>query len=160
MLVKQTKKILLFCAVFSIFFTADAQSIPCGNAGTQSEMNECAASEAKKADKRLNVTYRELLSKIKEDKVATDKIVSAQRAWIAFRDAELAAMWPTASGENPNLKYGSVHPFCYSLAYTEMTEKRTSELRDRITQHPEGDVCSTDLAKCTMRSPSRNSLGQ
>jgi uncharacterized protein YecT (DUF1311 family) len=123
-------------------------------------MNQCAAKKAKKADNRLDATYRELLSKIKEDKVATDRIVAAERAWIAFRNAELAAMWPTASGENPNLKYGSVHPFCYLLAYTEMTAKRTSELRDRMTQHPEGDVCSTDLAKCAVRSASRNSSGQ
>jgi uncharacterized protein YecT (DUF1311 family) len=39
------------------------------------------------------------------------KVVAAEKAWIAFRDAELAAEWPVPEGENPNALYGSVHPF-------------------------------------------------
>jgi len=125
---------------------AQSKSRPCGESGTQAEMNQCAAMEAKAADRHLNEVYRAMLSKLKSNKIATQKLIAAQRAWIAFRDADLGAMWPIESGENPNQLYGSVHPFCYYLALTEITEQRTKELQQRSV-HLEGDVCDTE-AKC------------
>jgi uncharacterized protein YecT (DUF1311 family) len=86
---------------------------PCGDYGTQSEMNDCAAREAHEADEALNATYKQLLVRLRDDKTATARVVAAEKAWVIFRDAELAADWPVADGENPNLLYGSVHPFCY-----------------------------------------------
>lgn len=85
----------------------------CGSLHTQSEMNDCAAREAHKADDALNSAHQEVLGRLKSDKTATARMVAAEKAWIAFRDAELAADWPVADGANPNLSYGSVHPFCY-----------------------------------------------
>jgi uncharacterized protein YecT (DUF1311 family) len=52
----------------------------CGNLHTQSEMNECAATEAKKADAALNATYRELLSKVRDNRTATEKVVAAEKS--------------------------------------------------------------------------------
>ena len=40
----------------------------CGSLNTQSEMNDCAAREAHKADDALNSTYQEVLGKLKSDK--------------------------------------------------------------------------------------------
>jgi uncharacterized protein YecT (DUF1311 family) len=118
----------------------------CGDPKTQSEMNDCAAQEAKRADMVLNATYRELLSKIRENKTATAKLVSAEKAWIVFRDAQLAAEWPVADGENPSVVYGSVHPGCYFNALAAMTLERVKALKE-LMQKTEGDDCSSGLAR-------------
>lgn len=118
----------------------------CGNLHTQSAMNDCAATEAKKADAALNAAYGELLSKVKENKTATEKISVAEKAWIVFRDAELAAEWPVGEGENPNALYGSVHPLCYYSELATMTWERVRALKD-LMRNEEGDVCSSGLAQ-------------
>jgi len=118
----------------------------CGDLNTQSDMNDCAATVAKKADEALNATYAELLNKVKENKTATEKVVAAEKAWIVFRDAELAAEWPVAEGENPNILYGSVHPFCYYNEFATMTRERAETLKE-LMQSEEGDVCSSGLAQ-------------
>lgn len=125
----------------------------CGNLHTQAEMNDCAATEAKKADDALNVAYRKLLSKVKQNKTATEKLIAAEKAWVAFRDAELAAEWPVAEGENPNLLYGSVHPLCYYNELATMTWQRVKTLRD-LMRNEEGDVCSSGLAQQDQRTDS------
>ena len=116
----------------------------CGDYATQSEMNDCAAQESRKADEALNATYQELISKIKSDSTATVKLIAAEKAWIAFRDAELAAEWPVPDGENPSLLYGSVHPFCYFNELTAMTLERQKTLK-AFMRREEGDVCSSGL---------------
>lgn len=119
---------------------------PCGDYGTQSEMNQCAAEEAKSADDALNRTYREFLAKLKGDETATTRAIAAEKAWIAFRDAELASDWPVANGENPNIQYGSVHPFCYYNELAALTWDRIRVLRGRMKREEEGDVCSIQVA--------------
>ena len=118
----------------------------CGNLSTQVEMNDCAAAEAHKADVALNVAYRELLGKVKENKTATERVVAAEKAWVVFRDAELAAEWPVGKGENPNLLYGSVHPLCYYNELARMTWERVKTLKD-LMSYQDGDVCSSGLAQ-------------
>ena len=143
----------LILAVIGVFGTlgsihAQSERTPvevCGDLHTQAEMNDCAAAEAKRADAALNATYRELLSKVKKNKTATQKVVAAEKAWIVFRDAELAAEWPVAEGENPNFLYGSVHPLCYSNELATMTWERVKTLRN-LMRNEEGDVCASGLA--------------
>jgi uncharacterized protein YecT (DUF1311 family) len=126
----------------------------CGKLHTQSEMNDCAATEAKKADTVLNATYRQLLSKVKENKTATEKVVAAEKAWIVFRDAELAAEWPVPDGDNPNALYGSVHPLCYYNEFAAMTWERVKALK-KLVRNEEGDVCSSGLAQSGESDASR-----
>jgi uncharacterized protein YecT (DUF1311 family) len=131
----------------------------CGNLHTQSEMNDCAARKAHRADDALTSTYQEVLGKLKSDKTATARMVAAERAWIAFRDAELAADWPAADGANPNLLYGSVHPFCYYNERTVLTLERLKTLSDRMKHEEEGDVCSIAIASTQSRHTSRPTCG-
>ena len=145
---------LAICAAFCLLGTvgliyAQGEKPPvekCGNLHTQAEMNDCAAAGAKKADAALNAAYRELLTKVRENKTATKKLAAAEKAWIVFRDAELAAEWPVAEGENPNLLYGSVHPLCYYNELATMTWGRVKALKNLMTKE-EGDVCSSGLAQ-------------
>lgn len=125
----------------------DAESIvqACGDLPTQSAMNACAAKAAAKADADLNTTYQQLLTRLKGNATATAGIVAAERAWLAFRDAELAAIWPVPHGETANLLYGSAHPFCYSIELATMTVERTKTLKE-LMRVEEGDICAPGLA--------------
>lgn len=91
----------------------------------QSEMNHCASEDARAADAELNHVYQDLLSKTKGDTNAAKKLRDAQRAWIAFRDAELLALYPA---EDKQREYGSIYPMCYAKMVTAMTKERTAQL--------------------------------
>lgn len=127
-------------------------SRPCGDYDTQSEMNQCAQDKATAADTKLNEAYAELLAKLKDDAFTRSKVVAAEKAWIAYRDADLAASWPLRPKEDPLLTYGSAHPLCYYTALAEITNQRTSVIQEWMTPR-EGDICSTQLARCGTPSP-------
>jgi len=109
---------------------------------TQGELNDCFCSQYKKADAELNRIYQELIAANGHDKVFVDKLKIAQRAWIAFRDAQLEATYPETG--DPQVKYGSVYPMCYCMAQQNLTEERTKHLR-RMLRSTEGDVCGWNV---------------
>lgn len=80
---------------------------------TQVEMSACAAAAAKAADTRLNAAYARLQ--------LTPELKSAERAWIAFRDAQCAYEASVYEG-------GSIQPMTYSLCLERVTKARTAEL--------------------------------
>lgn len=92
----------------------------------QSEMNRCADEDATWADAELNRVCQDLLSKTKGDANANKKLRDAQRAWIAFKEAELEALYPA---EDKQREYGSIYPMCYAKVATAMTKERTAQLR-------------------------------
>lgn len=100
----------------------------CNPEGTQMEMNQCAADDYAKADKELNQVWKALMTKEKDNKVYTDKLRAAQRAWIAFRDAEVAAMYACAE-DNPRFCWGSMYPLLYNTELATLTEARTATLK-------------------------------
>src|ERR1700691_3670786 len=63
-------------------------------ANTQADMNVCAGQEAERVDADLNKAYRQLLAKAGSDQNAVTKIKAAERAWVAYRDAYVEAMYP------------------------------------------------------------------
>jgi uncharacterized protein YecT (DUF1311 family) len=103
----------------------------------QSEMNHCADEDARSANVELNHVYQDLLSKTKGDANAEKKLREAQRAWIAFRDAQLGALYPA---EDKQREYGSIYPMCYAKVATAMTKERIVQLR-RMLQ--DMDPCET-----------------
>lgn len=68
-------------------------------------MVQCAAAELEVQDKALNAAYRDLVSDMNARQKAN--LVKAQRAWIAFRDADCQARydpdWGTLSTINANM---------------------------------------------------------
>lgn len=114
------------------FFAADAR------AQSQMEMNAAACDAAKKADVELNAVYNTILKNAKDDKEFIAKLKVAQRAWIAFRDAELEARYPA---RDKAMAYGSIFNLCYCNALADLTQKRTAELAPWRDGVPEGDVC-------------------
>ena len=115
-----------------------------GLSQTQASMNEKACDEYTKADGELNGIYQSVLRGHKDDALFLRKLRNAQRAWVAYRDAHLAAVYPAA---DPRSEYGSVFDMCRCTALTEVTKKRTEELRRWADGAQEGDICAGSTFK-------------
>lgn len=111
-------------------------------AQTQGEMGKDACDEYKKADIELNKLYRQILSEYKADALFVQKLRSAQRAWVAYRDAHLEALYPAT---NPQVEYGSVFLMCRCTALAEITRKRAEELRRWVDGVDEGEACAGSI---------------
>src|SRR5579863_4985949 len=77
----------------------------------QSEMNRCADLDARDADADLNRVYQDLLAKLKSNENATNKLRTAQHAWLAFREARLQELYPA---EDKQREYGSIYHMCHA----------------------------------------------
>lgn len=109
-----------------------------GFSQTQSEINQEASDNYKKADKELNVTYQKILKKYKSDTAFLKNLKIAQKIWITFRDAEMLTKFPNRDSGY----YGSIQPTCWSNYLQELTEERTLKLKIWLAASQEGAVCS------------------
>ena len=109
------------------------------NAQSQAAMTACASNTLGAADKELNQVYQQVLRKYAKDTVFVAKLKTAQKAWLAFRDAELEARYPAS---DKSLAYGSVYPMCANNELEAMTRQRTDALRAWLKGAEEGDVCA------------------
>ena len=108
---------------------------------TQLEMNETENKKFLKADKELNQVYQQILNEYKEDTAFVKNLKASQRIWIQFRDAEMKMMYPDSE---PGY-YGSIHPMCWSIYKTELTNERIKKLKKWIVGQEEGDSCSPSI---------------
>jgi uncharacterized protein YecT (DUF1311 family) len=104
-----------------------------------------------RADQKLNAVYREVLRSYADDPTFVKRLKAAQRAWLAFRDAELAALYPRA--QEPGY-YGSIYPACFATAKADLTKRRAEELRRWLDGVAEGDVCAGSVRTKPTRTPS------
>jgi len=107
-------------------------------AQTQLAMNECAGQELRAADAELNRIYKKLRETYAGDPVFLEKLKLAQRAWIALRDGELEAKFPSPNKSD----YGSIFPLCASQYLSGLTRKRIADLRVWLDGVQEGDACA------------------
>jgi uncharacterized protein YecT (DUF1311 family) len=101
-------------------------------AKTQAEMTACASQEAARADALLNNEYRKLLSKAAGQLEAVAKIKAAEKAWIAYRDAYMDAMYPA---KNKQAEYGSIYPMEANLLYAKLTQRQITALKELAEQY-------------------------
>lgn len=129
-------RLFLLCLLCAVGFAGAAQADEtCDrNDDSQTMMTLCANQDYAAMDARLNQAYKKLEKDSDADTMHLLK--TAQRAWIAFRDAECA--YAAADSEG-----GSIHPMLVSMCLTKVTEDRIEQLRvDNTCQ--EGDVgCTT-----------------
>ncbi|MEQ9969287.1 lysozyme inhibitor LprI family protein [Pectobacterium carotovorum] len=121
----------LAIGLFFVLPTAQTAALDCNNANTQLEMSQCAADEYKKVDGELNRLYQDVVKRvvIEEHKAL---LKSAQRKWIAYRDADCEFQtFPTTGG--------SVHGMVYSQCLTEKTAERVKEFKTML-RCEEGDL--------------------
>ena len=122
---------ILLLAIAPLLLAPLAQAYDC-NSSTQTDMTLCANALNKAADKELNTLYQQINQRLKDQPHSKKLLVSAQRAWLAFRDAECSF---AASG----VEGGSVYPMIYSGCLAELTEKRVAAFKNYL-DCQEGDL--------------------
>lgn len=103
-------------------------------------MNACASDEAARADAQLNDVYGVLLQKA-TDVTARRKIRVAERAWVAYRDAYVDAMYPK---ENKQANYGSIYPMEVALLRAKLTRIQIVALQDLSRQNGQQPASAGD----------------
>ncbi|WP_248914008.1 lysozyme inhibitor LprI family protein [Pseudomonas moorei] len=119
-------------ALTPLMFTTLAHAVGCDNAADQATMNQCAAQQHAAADKELNALYQQITTRLKANPDSKKLLVSAQRSWIAFRDAECKF---SASG----VEGGSVYPLVYGNCITALTKARVETFKTYL-KCQEGDL--------------------
>jgi uncharacterized protein YecT (DUF1311 family) len=98
--------------------------ISCNDAQTQSQMNVCASTSAANADKKLNLIYQQIQSRLNNFQ-QKKSLTETQRIWIKFRDAQCAFEKSFYSG-------GSIAPTIYYSCLSELTEQRNNQLQNML----------------------------
>ncbi|WP_420851180.1 lysozyme inhibitor LprI family protein [Rhizobium quercicola] len=112
---------------------AGPDDLDCSNAVTQSDMTACSQQDYETADVALNAAYRKTMARAQAmDKDladlgdgmvgAVEALKAAQRAWIAYRDAQCELAGFEARG-------GTMEPMLVAGCLAELTTKRTDELK-------------------------------
>ncbi|WP_095121029.1 lysozyme inhibitor LprI family protein [Pseudomonas sp. Irchel s3f10] len=123
----------LLLALTPFLFTPLAHAaVDCANASDQATMNQCAGRDFKAADKELNTVYQQITGRLKDNPDGKKLLVSAQRAWLGFRDAECKFSSSGVTG-------GSVYPWVYSSCLTGVTKVRVEALKQYL-KCEEGDM--------------------
>jgi uncharacterized protein YecT (DUF1311 family) len=106
-----------------------AQAKSCSQiATTQMDLDECAAKELKQAEARLAALLK---------KLGIDANSPEEKAWEAYRDAQLKAIYPPVADERA--EYGSVYPMCLVTLKRKLTESHIRDLK--MLTASEGDTC-------------------
>ncbi len=112
-----------------------APTLPPPRAGSAAQ----ADADFRAADAQMARVYHQVLDKYAADKEFIARFRASQRAWLAFRDAEVAATYP-ANDKLAN--YGSVYPLCVDQLKTTLTMHRIEQLNRWRDGTVEGDVCA------------------
>jgi uncharacterized protein YecT (DUF1311 family) len=112
-------------------WTAVQAQVSCNEAGTQQELTACAVEDFKQADRELNEVYSALIKESNHPAIVK-KLRAAQRAWIAFRDAEMEATFACDPAEAPC--WGSMLPMSMAAYKAKLTRERTARLRQLLEQ--------------------------
>lgn len=109
-------------------------------AKTQMEMNAYASEEAARADTELNDVYRKVLAQAGKQEEVVAKIKAAERAWIAYRDAYMEAMYPA---KDKQAEYGSIYPMEANLLRARLTRRQVAALKELLQQYSSEDHSGT-----------------
>lgn len=119
----------LTLALMCLPFATLAQDVDCDTAETQQDMNFCAEQDWQVADAALNDIYAIAMDVMTqsdaeyapEGKSEEDRLRTAQRAWVAYRDAacDSAGFAMRGGSAEPLLTYGCMR---------ELTDERTAML--------------------------------
>jgi uncharacterized protein YecT (DUF1311 family) len=109
-----------------------AQGVDCDAATDQATLNQCASEAYASVDAQLNDAYRQIERRLDGDDDLQDRLTRAQRAWIAFRDAECT--FATANSEG-----GSAYSMLQNTCLANLTNARLDDL-NALLACEEGDL--------------------
>ncbi|MBC7930076.1 MAG: DUF1311 domain-containing protein [Rubrivivax sp.] len=118
--------LLLVACLLPVVVASDSQQqkkLPCADAETQFEMNQCARKEHEAADAELNKVYSRLAAKLDEEQ--RGQLKAAELAWIKYRDMN-------CDFEGAFYKGGTMRPMVQAYCLARMTNDRTAELKQQI----------------------------
>jgi uncharacterized protein YecT (DUF1311 family) len=100
---------------------------------TQLDLNTAAGQSFLAADKELNERWKQVLAANAADPKFIARLKTAQKAWLAFRDAQVAALY----GDD----FFSARPMCEAGVKEQLTRERSAYLKSLL-EVVEGDVCA------------------
>ena len=107
--------ILTLLGAYALLLSLPAQ------AQSQQEMNAQARKDFKKADTELNTAYKKVIALLPDEK-SVELLRKAQRAWVAFRDAN-------AAFHADEMRGGSAVPLLFYGQQTQLTKSRLKHLQ-------------------------------
>lgn len=131
-------RIVFLLSLLPLLAATGVQADDCANASNQGTLNACAATQYKQTDAQLNTLYQQINGQLKDNPQGKKRLLSAQRAWLAFRDAECTF---AASG----VEGGSVYPMIHNQCLADLTQKRVETFKSYL-DCQEGDL------SCPVRS--------
>ena len=106
--------------------SAHAADDPCyEKAQTQAQLTACAADALKRQDQELNRLYKQMQGRLKGDDKARQLLTTAQRKWVAFRDAECSFTTLRSAG-------GSINAMEQNNCLADLTRNRATELQNHL----------------------------
>jgi uncharacterized protein YecT (DUF1311 family) len=118
-------------AIASLALCMPAWAVPpdikCNDGGTMLEMAACARDDFDAADRELNQVYRKLMSAGAKEPVFIASLRGAQKAWLAFRDAELESRF-ACENQDHRTCWGSMITLDWPAYKTQLTRERTRQL--------------------------------
>lgn len=109
-------------------------------AQSQNQINECAATALKEADKKLNILYQSMQRRLNDSGDKANALIEAQRKWVEFRNLECKFTTTRTVGS-------SIYPFQLNSCLAELTRTRIIEFENhlacsRTTNEQEGLQCA------------------
>jgi uncharacterized protein YecT (DUF1311 family) len=115
---------------FAAAHAAPAFALDCNRAMTTMDLNECAAMQKDRTEKKLNQTYQRVLQALgKRDEDAGQHakvkaaLVAAQREWVKFREADCQAVYTLHEG-------GTIRTVMYLGCMDNHAQHRIKDLED------------------------------
>jgi uncharacterized protein YecT (DUF1311 family) len=101
-------------------------------AATQAQLNTCASEETARVEQQLGDVYKRLLAKAGSRPEAVTSIKTAQKAWVAYRDAYMNAAYPPKDKQS---EYGSIYPMEFNLLFAKLTQQQITALKDLLDRY-------------------------
>jgi len=122
--------LVLACSVHADQPMSDQQVVDryCAKANTQRDMDECSAAALSDADRQLNATYQAVLKKWAAFPATATKVRQAQRNWLTYRDADVAARFAIADQDRAAGTAGTAYPAARNLYQAGLVFERVARL--------------------------------
>jgi len=110
---------------------------------TQAQITASACSTSKESEQKLKDTYDKITRKYDKDKVFLTALDAAQKAWLAYRDADLKALYPLEYRKS----YGSIIGTCVCDQLDKITRARIAELQQWLDGAKPDNMCAGTVMK-------------
>lgn len=108
--------------------------------GSEFERNLCATLDAERADEELASALQAARARNAHDPIALEALARAHAAWLAFRDAALAAAFPCPH-DDITVCFGPSTPRCHARFAARLARERAAHLAQRPQPGPDGLRC-------------------